>query len=130
MIKEVIQADMAMHEAQIEAWAWMNRNRPSGDHIPKDIMKGLSKGRYLTINEVRFEFFVRPVNSKTLIARMCLFFKVLKGDLLTLAGGQVFEFCSHVDERAEKIDLKIRRLDDGTIKASYKPADMETANLM
>src|SRR5690606_40648252 len=65
LIDEIIKADMTMHEQQIEGWTWMNQHRPKGAHIPRDIMRGLSRGRYLSINEVEFKFHVKPMPVKT-----------------------------------------------------------------
>lgn len=131
LIEELIKADMSMHERQIEAWTWMNKNRPKGAHIPHDIMKGLSRKRYLALNEVTFDFHVKPVPVQSFWDRLRLAFKLLfnKNYYSTLQP-YVFDICSANDEASHPITLYVKRLENGKIKASYQPDDEITKNIM
>ena len=131
LVREVIQADMSMHEAQIEAWKWISEHRPRGEHIPKDIMEGLPRKRYLAMNEVNFKFKVKPVHSKTFFQRLKLGFRIIFG--LTEFNPEEqysFEFADDSDKSGQSFELSIKRLENGKVDASYKPADKSTENIM
>lgn len=131
IIEEVIKADMTMHEQQIEAWTWMNKNRPTGQEIPHDIMKGLSSSRYLAINEVSFQFHVKPVPVKTFWERWRLAYRLLYDkNYYSALQPFVFDICGSKEDEAQKFTLHIKRLENGKIKASYEPEDPNTADLM
>lgn len=131
LIDEVIKADMTMHEQQIEGWTWMNRHRPRGEHIPRDIMRGLSRSRYLSINEVEFKFHVKPVPVKTFWQRCKLAYKLLfDRNYFSALQPFAFDFCNSKEKEAQFMALKVRRLENGKIKASYEADDQQTAEIM
>lgn len=131
LIEEIIKADMSMHERQIEAWAWMNGNQPTGDDIPRDIMKGLSQGRYLSINEVDFKFHIKAVPIATFRQRLRLAYKLLYDEnYYSALQPLVFDICGAKEEEAHAITLHIKRLENGKIKASYEADDELTAKMM
>ena len=131
LIKEVIKADMSMHEAQIEAWTWMNNFRPKGKDIPKNIMEGLSKNKYLSMSEVNLELNVKPVASESFLQRLRFGLKfIFNGSSQHLFKGQSFELCKKDALDATKMQIKIKRLENGNIKAEYKPDDLMTKELL
>src|SRR5690606_1736698 len=131
LIDEIIRADMTMHEQQIEGWTWMNQHRPKGEHIPRDIMRGLSKNRYLSINEVEFKFHVKPVPVRTFWQRWQLALKLLYDkNYFSALQPFVFDFCGPKEEEAQSIVLKVKRLENGKTKASYEADGHQTAELI
>ena len=131
IIEELIKADMTMHEQQIEAWTWMNKNRPTGDDIPHDIMKGLSANRYLSINKVSFQFHVKPVSVKTFWDRWRLAYRLLNDkNYYSALQPFVFDMCGANEKEAHSLTLHVQRLENGKIKASYEPEDQKTAEIM
>lgn len=116
---------------QMEEWARLARNSPRGDDIPRDIMKGFGKNRYLSLNEIELSMHVKPRPPRKFFTRLKLGFKVMFGQSL-LRHQEPFEYdlCSSNDKDAEAMKLTIKRLDNGKLKASYKPADQETTTII
>jgi hypothetical protein len=137
LVEEVIRADMSMHASQVEAWTWMAAHCPKGEHIPRDIFKGIPQSRYLSMNEVVLKMFLKPVPMQTYWQRIKLWqwFKQRTGffsDKSRVRARRpfIFEFCSAGENGAQSITITIKRLENGKIKADYSPADALTADLM
>ncbi|MFT7151162.1 MAG: hypothetical protein ACI82Q_003039 [Nonlabens sp.] len=130
LIEEMIKADLTMHEMQMEEWARIARNRPEGDDIPANLMQGFGANRYLSLMETEFGIYIKR-KPQSLIERIKLAWRVLLGKT-PMREDQEYEFqlCQANESGAQQMTLKIKRLDDGKIKASYLPADGETNELM
>lgn len=131
IIEELVKADLTMHEMQIEQWARIARFRPEGDDIPPDVMRGFGRKQYLSLKEVELELHVKPRSVPGFFKRVRQGFQVMFGKpILDDRSGVECEICSKEDDDAMKMTLRIQRLDDGKVKASYKPADKETSEMM
>jgi hypothetical protein len=131
LIEEVIKADMSMHVRQTEAWAWMAAQRPRGAHIPPDIFKGFPESRYLSLNEVTFKMHLKPVPVHSFWQRLKAGMNLIMGrSTLRTGQGYLFDFCSSGEESAQAMQITIKRLKDGKIKADYGPADIQTSEIM
>jgi hypothetical protein len=131
LMEEVIKADMSMQAGQIDAWARMAAHSPKGENVPKDLLKGFPKGRYLSLNEVKFEVHMKPVPIQSFWQRIRLGTKIIFGRS-TLKDGEpnAFDFCSSHDSNAQTMNITVKRLENGNVKANYGPADEDTAKIM
>ena len=131
LVEEVIKADMSMQASQIEAWTWITKHRPRGVEIPGDVFLGIPESRYLSLNEVSFEAYLRPLTSRSFWQRFRLGFKLMFGNTTFRENNEyAFEFCSNSDKSAQKMNIIIKRLENGKIKADYLPLDEKTADIM
>ena len=131
IIEEVIKADISMHASQVEAWDWMARNRPRGEHIPADIFKGFPESRYLALNEIKCDFSIKALPVQSFRQRLKLGVKLIFGKSTARSTGpHIFDFCSSGDELAQNFQITVKRLEDGNIKADYSPVDTKTSELM
>jgi hypothetical protein len=131
LVEEVIKADMTMHASQVEAWAWMASHSPKGDHIPTDIIRGFPESRYLSMNEVVFKMYLKPVPVLSLLQRIRKMIGFLPATAVLRQGKPyVFEFCNARDREAQSLTITIKRLENGKVKVDYTPADTRSAELM
>lgn len=129
ILEEVIKADMSMHEVQIDAWKKFGEFRPQGELINKDIHLGFAEKNYLCLNEVRLSFCIKSI-PMTFFHRIKLAFYVLKGkNRLSLYNPVVFDLCSKSDIDAISMEILVKRFENGTIQANYKPVDLVTSEL-
>ena len=131
LIEEVIKADMTMQANQVEAWTWMAKHIPRGKHIPKDIFKGFPESRYLAMNEVTLHMYLKPVRMKSYWKRAKEGIKLIfGGSRYRVSEPYVFDFCDAQDKNAQSIQIIVKRLEDGNIKADYRPSDANTSKMM
>lgn len=129
ILVEVIKADMSMHDAQIEAWKHFGEYRPRGEMINKDIHIGFAQKRYLCLNEVKLTFHIRSLPPK-FIERVRYAFEILYGRRsLALYKPALYDICS-ASEDSMKMEILVKRFENGTIKAEYKPSDKATEELL
>jgi len=130
ILEDVIKADMSMHHAQVELWKSFAEYRPAGNGINPDIHIGFAEERYLCLHEVKLEFHIRPVSS-SIYGRLRFSVRHMFG----YGGAPVqipvsFEICSPDDQNAMEISILVKRFENGTISAEYKPADETTRELL
>jgi len=131
LIEEVIKADMSMHSSQVEAWTWMARQSPRGEHIPEDLFKGFPASRYLSLNEVKCDFHLKVLPVKSWRQRFKLGMKLIFGSSTARSRGPyLFDFCSPDTEGAQSFQITVKRLENGKIKADYTPVDQLTKDMM
>ena len=130
ILEEVIKADMSMHQAQVDAWEKFGESRPRGSHINNDIHIGFAEKRYLSLNEVKLSFHIKPYPAKFL-QRLVLAFRVITGkNRLMLHSSTIFDIATPNDTNAMPFEIKIKRFENGTVKAEYKATDSTTADLL
>lgn len=131
IIEEIIKADISMHAGQLEAWSWMSRHSPKGEHIPEDIFKGFPENRYLSLNEVKCNFHVKALSNQSFRQRFRLGIKLILGKSTARSKGpHIFDFCSSTDTNAQSLNITVRRLENGNIQADYSLADKITSDIM
>ena len=131
LVEEVIKADMTMHESQVKAWAWMASHSPKGESIPPDIFRGFPENRYLSMNEVELKMFLKPVPVLTFWQRIRKMIGFLPSEAALHPGKpSVFVFCNARDSEAQSLTITIKRLENGSVKVDYAPADTRSAELM
>jgi hypothetical protein len=130
ILEEVIKADMSMHYAQIVMWKKFGELRPVGVNINPDIHLGFAEERYLCLNEVKLDFHIRPVSASILNRIRTSFKNLFRSGSSTVQGQHIFDICSASDENAMAMSIVVKRFENGTIKAEYKPADQATDELM
>jgi hypothetical protein len=131
LVEEVIRADMSMHASQIEAWTWIAKHRPRGEKIPRNIMEGLAKSRYLAMNEVNFELKLRPRPVKNYWQRALFGIRLISGfSKFDPNQEYIHEYANNQDQRAQAFQIKIKRFENGNIQASYDPTDDATKDIM
>lgn len=130
ILVEVIKADMSMHHAQIEAWKHFGEYRPRGEITNEDIHIGFARKRYLCLNEVKLTFHIKPLQP-TFITRARHAFNILYGrSSLTPYIPALYEICSAKDNDSIEMEIIVKRFENGTIKAEYKPVDHLTEELL
>lgn len=131
LVEEIIKADMTMHQSQVEAWNWMAQHPPKGSYIPDDIMRGFPENRYLSMKEVELKLFLKPVPVMSAWQRVKNWFGISPPPTRFRPGKPFnFEFSNAGDKEAQALTITIKRLENGTIKANYAPADALTAEFM
>lgn len=130
ILQEVIKADMSMHQAQVDAWQKFGEYRPQGKFINPDIHIGFAEKRYLSLNEVKLSFHIKP-HSKSFFQRIKLAFNVLRGkNGLSLHSPTIFDIATPSDKDAMHFEINVKRFENGAVKADYKPIDMATKDLL
>jgi hypothetical protein len=130
ILVEVIKADMSMHHAQIEAWKHFGEYRPRGDIVNDDIHIGFARQKYLSLNDVRLTFHIRPLPA-TFLTRVKYAFEILSGrNNLALYKPSLYDICSAKDKDSMEMEILVKRFENGTIKAEYKPTDKVTEELL
>jgi len=130
ILQEVIKADMSMHQAQVDAWKKFGEYRPQGNLINPDIHIGFAEKRYLSLNEVKLSFRIKP-HPKSLLQRIKLAFRVLRGkNGLALHSPTIFDIASQDEEGSFQFEINVKRFENGSVKAEYKPTDTVTQNLL
>ncbi len=130
ILEEVIKADMTMHDLQTDAWKKFAEFRPRGKYINPDIHIGFPENRYLCLNEVKLDFHIKSI-PLTFSNRVKMAIRFLRGESsLALYEPAVYDLCPASDEDAMSFSIVVKRFEDGTVKAEYKPADDETAAIM
>ncbi|SHG96031.1 hypothetical protein SAMN04488109_2644 [Chryseolinea serpens] len=130
ILKEVIRADMSMHQAQIEAWQWFSTHLPKGEYINDDLRDGLPRNMYLAMSDLSLTFYVKPV-ALDFWPRLRLGWKVLRGRVPGFVNHpNAYVICSPSDELAMQVKINVTRNKNGTVKATYGPADAVTAELL
>ena len=130
ILEEVIKADMSMHHAQIDAWKKFGEYRPQGDLINDDIHIGFAEKRYLCLNEVRLSFHIKnhPTN---FFNRIKLAFNVLRGkNGLIFNTPTIFDITSPDEKESLHFEILVKRFENGTVKAEYKPVDNTTGEIL
>ena len=117
ILKEVIKAEISMHDQQIKAWQWMAQNRPYSSFMDKDVLQGISDSKYLAMEEVKFSFHLKPV-SRNFLNRVKLAFGILRGKGVIQDSGFTYEYCNDLHPKAKKIEILITRNSDGSFKSS------------
>jgi hypothetical protein len=130
ILEEVIKADMSMHDAQIELWKKFGEFRPVGEMINPDIHLGFAEERYLCLSEVKLDFHIRPVSTSIIYRIGASFINIFRSGSSTVRGQSMFDFCSASDEDAMAMSIVVKRYENGTVSAEYKPADEKTDELM
>lgn len=131
LIEEIIKADMSMQASQIDAWKWMSEHRPSGEHIPRDILRGFPESRYLSMNQVNCDFHLKPLPLQSFSQRLKLGMKLIFGRSTSRAAGpHLFDFCGASDKQAQHFHITVKRLENGKIKADYSDADARTTEIL
>jgi hypothetical protein len=130
ILDEVIKADMSMHYVQIEGWKKFGELRPFGDLINEDIHIGFAEERYLCLNEVKLDFHIRPVSTSILTRLGTTLINVFKSGDSNGRRQHTFDFCSASDEDAMAMTIVVKRFENGTVSAEYKPADEITEELV
>jgi hypothetical protein len=130
ILEEVIKADMSMHYAQIEGWKKFGELRPSGDLINPDIHIGFAEERYLCLNEVKLDFYIRPVSRSILTRLGTTIISVFRWGGPNGQRQHTFDFCSASDENAMAMTIRVKRFENGTVSAEYRPADEVTEDLL
>jgi hypothetical protein len=129
ILEEVIKADMTMQDRQLDAWKQFSEFKPRGEFINDDIDEGWAQQRYLTLDEVKFKFYVRLVPQN--------FFKRMKQGLKYIIGKynpqafQPSEFIITESENPDSIEVSItvKQEEKGKMKISYQPVDAETKKI-
>lgn len=126
LLEEVVKADMAMQDRQLDAWKHFSDNRPRGELVNDDIDKGWAQQRYLALNEVKFKFQVRlePQN----------FYLRLKQGLLYIFGKynpQAFKPVGYQLSGSDgsdsvEVTITVKQEVPGKLKITYEPIDDET----
>lgn len=130
ILKEVIKADMSMHQAQTEAWKMFGEYRPWGDLVNRDIHLGFADQRYLCLNEVKLTFHIKPV-PLSFFSRVKLATKLLFGfSSLILYKPTAFDLCTASDKNSMAMTMVVKRFENGTVQAEYKPVDTVTTELL
>jgi len=129
ILEEVVKADLTMHDRQLDAWKQFSEYKPRGELINDDIDEGWAQQRYLTLDEVKFKFYVRLVPQN--------FFKRIKQGLKYIFGKynpqafQPSEFIITESENPDSIEVTItvKQEEKGKMKISYQPVDAETKKI-
>ncbi|MGD9976372.1 MAG: hypothetical protein AB7S54_00350 [Bacteroidales bacterium] len=130
ILQEVIKADMSMHQAQVDAWRKFGEYRPQGNLVNPDIHIGFAERRYLCLNEVKLSFHIKP-HSKRFFQRIKLAFSVLRGkNGLSLHSPTIFDIATPNDKDSMHFEINVKRFENGTVKAEYKPTDSVTKDLL
>lgn len=130
ILGEVIKADMSMHQAQVDAWKRFGEYRPQGAHINPDIHIGFAEKRYLCLNEVKLTLHIKA-QRKDFFSRLKLALKVLRGkNAIALHSPTIFDITSPSDTNAIQFEINVKRFENGTVKAEYKPTDAVTNELL
>ena len=129
LLEEVVKADMAMQDRQLDAWKHFADSRPKGDLVNDDIDKGWAQQRYLALNEVTFKFHVslEPQN----------FFLRLKQGLHYIFGKynpQAFKPVGYRISDSDapdsvEVSITVKQEETGKMKISYEPVDDETKKI-
>jgi hypothetical protein len=130
ILEEVIKADMSMHNAQIEGWKKFGELRPYGDLINPDIHIGFAEERYLCLNEVKLDFHIRPVSTSILTRLGTTIISVFRSGGTNGQRQHNFDFCSATDDNAMAMSIVVKRFENGTVSAEYRPADEVTGDLL
>lgn len=130
ILQEVIQADMSMHHDQMLAWQWFSQHLPKGELINHDLGEGIPRSLYLALSEVNLKFAVRPL-TLSFRRRIQLAWRMLIGKARPLPALALnLELCSPSDPTAMNMEVRITRFKNGTVKATYGPADEITEHLL
>jgi hypothetical protein len=127
LLREVIQADMSMHVAQTDAWLRFAEQCPKGEYINEDIHDGFARNLFLSMSEVKLQWHMKPVEPD--LWRRWL--KVVFRGKTTLPKEPItWHLTSADDPEAVLVNVTVTRFRDGTVKASYTPADGLTEKLL
>jgi len=129
ILEEVVKADMTMQDRQLDAWKQFSEYKPRGELINDDIDEGWAQQRYLTLNEVKFKFYVRLV-PQNFVIRMKQGLKYIFGKYHPQAF-QPSEFVITESENPDSIEVTItvKQEEKGKMKISYQPVDAETKKI-
>lgn len=129
LLEEVVKADITMHAQQLQAWQHFSKSKPHGEQVNSEIDDGWATSRYLSVNEVKFKFFValKPRN----------FFKRLLQGIRYIIGRydpQAFQSSNYIITEKEnpesmEITVTVKQEEKGRIKLSYEPADARTKSI-
>jgi len=129
LLEEVIKADMTMQTQQMEAWQHFSNSKPEGEHINSDIDEGWAPSRYLSINEVKFRFFVK--------LKPRGFMKRLRQGVRYIFGKydpQAFQPSHYIITESEnpesmEVTVTVKQEEKGRVKVSYEPVDARTRKI-
>jgi len=130
LLQEVIRADVSMHAMQIDAWQWFSQHLPKGELINPDLGDGIQRNLYLALSDVNLTFHVKPLRL-SFWKRLVLAWKLVTGRMaVKFDQSFAYQCCPASDPLSMKMEIRITRFKNGTVKASYAPADEATAELM
>ena len=130
ILEEIVKADMSMINAQIAAWTHFVKYRPSGNLVNKDIHIGFADNRYLSMNEVKLTFNIKPLQI-SIFKRFKIAFNIISGRTsMPLYFPVLYDFCATNDDNAIALEIIVKRSEDNSIKASYTAKDNKTSELL
>lgn len=129
LLEEVVKADMTMHTQQMEAWQHFSSSKPEGEHINSDIDKGWAQSRYLSINEVKFRFFVK-LKPRGFMKRFRQGMRYIFGKYEP----QAFQPSHYIITESEnpesmEVTVTVKQEEKGRMKVSYEPVDARTRSI-
>ena len=121
LLNEVVKTEMTMHYEQVKAWKWMQQFPPKGVLVHKEILKGIHKDRYLSIDELTFSIYIKPMRSGNFFTRLGTGLQFIFGRKVSLNKNFSYEICDKNDNNAQPLHLKIKRHDKGKFIATRVP---------